>query len=93
MAKKPGLAFLIGLIDRERRLGEPFIVEPRQADQMAVGVDVVFVGLAQCPDAILEHRATVAKDQRRRQVTVEILSRDDPVTALPGKQPEPFVIS
>ena len=58
---------------------------------MPIGVDVVLVGLAQCPDAILEHRAAVAEDQRRRQAAVEILPRDDLVAALFGKEVELFV--
>jgi hypothetical protein len=58
---------------------------------MAVDVDVVLVGLAQCPDAILEHRAAVAEDQCGRQAAVEILPRDDLVAALFGEEVEPFV--
>ena len=58
---------------------------------MAVGVDVVFVGLAQCPDAVFEHCAAVAKDERDGQAAVEVLLRHDLVAALLGKEVEPFV--
>ena len=58
---------------------------------MAVGVDVVFVGLAQRPDAVFQHRAAVAQDQRCGQPAVEILARDDLIPALLGKKVEPLV--
>ena len=54
-------------------------------------MDVVFVGLAQGPDAVFEHRPAVAEDQRRRQAAVEILARHDLVAAFLGEEAEPLV--
>jgi hypothetical protein len=44
---QPGLAFQTGPVDGKRRIGcEAIIQDVRQTDDMAVGMDVVFVGLA-----------------------------------------------
>ena len=70
---------------------EAVIEDARQADHVSVGVDIVLVGLAQCPNAIFECRTAVAEDESRGQPAIEILTRDDLVTALLGKEVEPFV--
>ena len=63
--EQPGLALLVGLVHGKRRFDEhliPVVADnARQADQVAIGVDVVFVGLAQCANPVFEHRAAVAK--------------------------------
>ena len=66
--------------------------DARQADQMAVGEDVELVRLAQGVDAVFEHRAAVAQDQRDRQTGVVILARHDAVAALGGEQLEPAIV-
>ncbi len=59
---------------------------------MAVGVNVVLVGLAQRADAVFEHRPAIAKDQGSGQTAVVILARHDIVAAFLGEEAEPFVV-
>ena len=95
--EQPGLAFLVGLIDRERCLDlDPVRFggdDPGQTNDVPVGMDVVLVRLAQRRDAVLEHRPAVAQDQRDRQTGIVVFARHDLVAALGGEQREPVVVA
>src|SRR4029077_9318437 len=68
------------------------VSDSRQADQMTVSVDVVFVGLTQRENTILQHRTAVTEHQRRRQTMLPILAWHDLVSAFRGEEAKPFLV-
>src|SRR5882757_2286230 len=94
--KQPRFTFLLSLIDTKRSLGEQSIRadcgDTRDADDVAIGVDVVFAHDAQRLNAVLQHPSRITVDQRRRKVPVDIFLGHHVVGAILGEQTQPFVV-